>query len=578
MNYFGLIPLLAFLASGFTSAVVIGRNIGKAEHKTFLLYSLIIQAWAASDFLLWNIHDTGYYTALLKLQSVFWISAGFLFLNFVHVFLRKPRTMVFNIMCLLSAAGFLATIFTDHVITGYKVHYWGVMPVPGALFMPVVLVTVLAPFGYSLHMMARVLRSNRDEQRGIQLLLLFLGTLFAVINGIATMLLPIYFNFDMVCLAATGTVIQTIFIFIALTRYSFLSLGLHDAAEEIFRNIHDAVIIVNARGRILNYNASAYRMLRDSLHDNRFSTIIEGYEHGKPYETFETRVHLVNETRAVFLTQAPIKQNRAVSGYILIMKDITVKKAMETQLIDRNKELDTFVYKASHDLKGPLASIRGLVYLAKPSVSDSSLKAYLEMIDKTAHRLENVMLDLLEVTKIRKCEVRSEKIYFRKLVDDILDSLQYKSGFRYVTIEAYCQEEATFYSDPLSIGSVLQNLIVNGINYRNPDAFASWLDITIKTSARGAEIIVADNGLGIHEDHHARVFEMFYRASPGIEGSGLGLYIVKNAVTKLKGSIRMESVEKKGTTFTIFIPQAVKNYGHESKSSLPSLADAILQQ
>src|SRR5688500_12994015 len=104
MNYFTLIPLFAFIASCFTCSVIIGRDLRKAEHKSFLLFSLAIQAWAASDFLNWMLGNNDLTLFLLRIKSIAWLSAGPLFLHFIYTFIRRKRDLVFNIVAMISLA------------------------------------------------------------------------------------------------------------------------------------------------------------------------------------------------------------------------------------------------------------------------------------------------------------------------------------------------------------------------------------------------------------------------------------------------------------------------------------------
>jgi len=113
-----------------------------------------------------------------------------------------------------------------------------------------------------------------------------------------------------------------------------------------------------------------------------------------------------------------------------------------------------------------------------------------------------------------------------------------------------------FYSDRSRIGILLNNLFSNAIKYQDAGKISSFLIIDILTSSKEAIIKFSDNGIGIEENSLSKIFEMFYRATEEAKGSGLGLYIAKEAVTKLKGNIIVQSELSKGTTFEIRIPNS----------------------
>ncbi|MEM1408499.1 MAG: ATP-binding protein, partial [Bacteroidota bacterium] len=101
---------------------------------------------------------------------------------------------------------------------------------------------------------------------------------------------------------------------------------------------------------------------------------------------------------------------------------------------------------------------------------------------------------------------------------------------------------------------IFRNLISNAIKYVDPNKDDSFIKLNIVISSASAEIMIIDNGIGISEHTLPKIFDMFYRATESSEGSGIGLYIVKNAIDKLGGSIKINSAEKKGTTFKIKLP------------------------
>ena len=237
-----------------------------------------------------------------------------------------------------------------------------------------------------------------------------------------------------------------------------------------------------------------------------------------------------------------------------VQTDITDRKKTEKELVETNQELDTFFYKASHDLKGPLASVMGIVNLARLENSDPLNEKYFTMIETSVKRLDRTLLDLIELARTRKGTSKLSQINIMSMVQDILHSLRHLPDFGSINFEIKIDHLLELKADKVLVLSVFQNLIHNAINYCNQNS--PHVKIKVEKLDNGIQLQVIDNGQGIPEGIRDRVFEMFYRGHPDSTGSGLGLFIVKNALEKMKGTINFETEVGRGTTFTIFIPNA----------------------
>ena len=237
-----------------------------------------------------------------------------------------------------------------------------------------------------------------------------------------------------------------------------------------------------------------------------------------------------------------------------VQTDITDRKKTEHELMESNQELDTFFYKASHDLKGPLASILGIVNVARLENKDDVIEKYFKMIDTSVRRLDRTLMDLIELARTRKGVSKLSKIYVRALVDEILQSLSHTENFSGIKFEIEVDGSMGIVADKVLVLSVFQNLIHNAINYGNKEH--PVIKIRVDGTANGIKLEVTDNGKGIADHVKHRVFEMFYRGHPDSSGSGLGLFIVKNAIEKLKGKVWFDSEDGKGASFYAEIPNA----------------------
>lgn len=240
-------------------------------------------------------------------------------------------------------------------------------------------------------------------------------------------------------------------------------------------------------------------------------------------------------------------------SYEQLIEEMTLRKIIEEQLTTRNKELDTFVYKASHDLKGPLASLIGVTNIARLDLTDPMSVKYMEMISDSAQKLNFTLSNLLEVTKIKYMDAEVKEVDFKILVEKVMAPLQKRIEQEQITIKLSIQQPYPFFSDPFLISTFLQNLLDNAIMYKTTHT-AAFVAIDIIDKQGSVEIMVTDNGQGIEKSVQSKVFDMFFRHNLQAKGSGLGLYIVKNCVEKLNGALALLSEPEVGTEVKITLP------------------------
>ena len=237
----------------------------------------------------------------------------------------------------------------------------------------------------------------------------------------------------------------------------------------------------------------------------------------------------------------------------LAAQDEELKATLE-ELSERNFELDQLMYKTSHDLRSPLSSILGLVNLANLDPSKENHIVYLNKIEGRIKKLDEFIRSMLNYARVNRSDVFNERINLKETIDSCVQELEYLDNFSAVNTTVEVQNaNIPFRTDPLRLRIVVGNLISNAYKYYNPSA-KSYLKIQAVISPMVVEIELHDNGIGIKKEYVDKVFDMFYRATEKSQGSGLGMYIVKQAVDKLKGSIKVKSTFGKGTTIKILLP------------------------
>jgi len=222
------------------------------------------------------------------------------------------------------------------------------------------------------------------------------------------------------------------------------------------------------------------------------------------------------------------------------------------ELRKTNQELDNFVYKVSHDLRAPISSILGLVNIAKKDNSVKNMLDCIGQIEKSALTQDDFIKDIIELTKNARIKPKNEKIDFKKLIDETFNYLNYSISSMPVKPKIKLKQDKDFYSDTSRIKVIFNNILSNSIKYSKKDN--TVIDINIQVQNGHAKIDIGDKGYGIEKKYQEDVFKMFYRATDINAGSGLGLYIVKETVEKLKGNIKLDSEPNLGTTISMKLP------------------------
>lgn len=219
-----------------------------------------------------------------------------------------------------------------------------------------------------------------------------------------------------------------------------------------------------------------------------------------------------------------------------------------------NKELDQFIYSASHDLKAPLSSLLGLINILRAELGPTEFEEYFDMMELSIKRLENHIKDIIQYSKNHQLDIVINEIKLQNKIELIINQLKFQKGAEGMEIKIEVMEKVSFYTDPMRLNMVLFNLISNAFKYNDSSKEQKTIIISAVINAKNAQISIADNGIGIDKQYLERIFDLFFRGSEKSSGSGLGLFIAKEALDKLKGSIKVKSELGKGSEFTATIP------------------------
>lgn len=310
--------------------------------------------------------------------------------------------------------------------------------------------------------------------------------------------------------------------------------------------------------------------VRDVIGEKAYQNVVQHLDRALAGQEvfFETRQDYGQfGSRYISCNFIPHVVGEEVKGIYALATDISERKVSEQklkklygQVQQRNKELkrintdlDNFVYMASHDLKAPVANLEGLLNMLQAITSQAEGKAVrtVQMMQLSISKLKTTIEDLVEITRVQKQMEQQafETINFMQIIDDVKTDLQPLIRESNAEIkEDYAV--ATINYPKSHLRSIIYNLLSNALKYRSPDRKAV---VCITTSGTHEQVMlsVQDNGLGLDHAQQQKLFTMFKRMHPHIEGTGIGLYTIKRIIENNAGEIRVHSGIDQGTEFTI---------------------------
>jgi len=264
---------------------------------------------------------------------------------------------------------------------------------------------------------------------------------------------------------------------------------------------------------------------------------------------------------ATYLDNGELVFDGAIRDISIVKETQQMLEVQNEELKKINSELDRFVYSASHDLKAPLASVLGLINIARLSQNQEEISQYLRLMETSVRKLDNFIREIIAYSRNSRLELAQDLIHFEQILEEAYENVKYLENYERLDRRLSIEGDVPFYTDSKRLLIIFNNLISNAIIYQNTLAEESFIEIKVRLQPEKAEIHFIDNGQGIAPEHLDNIFKMFYRASQDSKGSGLGLYIVKETIDKLGGSIEVSSVYGEGTDFYLVLPnlQATPN-------------------
>lgn len=431
------------------------------------------------------------------------------------------------------------------------------------------------------------IKSRTDSSKRKQAIIIAVGYSIPLLQGIATeVVMPVLNGGFAIPLTSAFMSFFSLAVLIALKKFGLFSVADSLKTKTILEAMTDVLIILSPEKKIEFINAEGELALGVNSSDRESLNIEDFFAGGKEdsdqfmeklffptlkgekTQNFSTefiskkgrRIHvLISATSFKITTGKPqiLLLIHDVSDMVQTAKQLAIR---EDQLKDKTDELNSFFYRTTHDLKGPVASIIGLAKLAKKEKEAAIMAQCLEKVEVSAQRLNAILLDFIKVMHIKERVTDVTPINFYKMTDNIIQTIKYSTDRDVVNFKVWIEPNAFFHSDEHLLDSILYNLVSNAVNYRKLHSDEdSFVHIQVSRFGNGIMLRVSDNGIGIKKEIQGKIFNLFFRGNEDSKGTGLGLYILKNALAKLNGRIELESEHNHGTTFVVYLPDLKTN-------------------
>lgn len=265
--------------------------------------------------------------------------------------------------------------------------------------------------------------------------------------------------------------------------------------------------------------------------------------------------YLISLTVSILAVYFLMTLNKASEIQLIQKEKLAIQKNAELHKV--NEELDRFVYSVSHDLRSPLSSILGLTNLAKTTTERTELDQLLSMIQGRVEAQDNFIKDIINYARNVRTDLSTEPVNLLKLVDQVFESVRYNANAERISFIKTIDADIVLITDRVRLSVILSNLISNAIKYFDSNKTQPTIEISFNRKFN--TLSIKDNGIGIQREHIDKIFNMFYRGSDRSTGSGLGLYITKEAANKLGATIDVESTYGEGSTFSLRFPMREVN-------------------
>jgi signal transduction histidine kinase len=587
MNPYSFIPLASFFINAILASVVFALNPRGKPNRAYSLFTLDFAGWALLNFIEWNFPRPALLAVCARLEPFFWLPTAFLVLNFIYVLTKKNRDRVFWSFAAIVGAWTVAAVATGCLLEGFERTYWGVATVVTALYYPSVAMSSLLPALYGFYILTRAIKAATDKHYRTQLAYLTAGTLamFALVFSESVFRNSLLRIVSLPFLGSFFLVIQSGFVFIAIVRHRFLSVGVDDAARAIFSRVRESVLLLDLNHGLIDMNEAAREFfgITDAAGTDSPGRSLElDFLRGENCVNREITISREGRSRIGLLSQSDLFDRERLIGRLVIIHDITRQREEELERhsleskvqqshVSRLEALGQLAGGIAHDFNNMLGGIIGYADLLRVGMNgmDRKLVTYAERISVNMRQAADLAKKLLGFARRDVSEMTELDLH-----ETLRDTVS--------LIEHTISKRIEVKSDLRAVGSMItgdraqiQNLVLNmAINAGDamPDGgvlrvntFGKILSPSeakgFSEEAAGGEYVVVevgDTGTGMTEDVKKRIFDPFFTTKEPGKGTGLGLASAYGIAKTHKGFITVESRLGEGSAFFVYFPASAR--------------------
>ena len=360
---------------------------------------------------------------------------------------------------------------------------------------------------------------------------------------------------------------SAILLFIASKQHGLLDV-VQSAKESIIENTKEGVIVVDNEYNVLYANSMAAELVENVL-DYKTGEELERFR-----KLFVTEKSVLEKQKKIYeISVSDIYENTKLRGKMAWIFDVTEAQNYTKEILrlkdaaeQANQAKSAFLANMSHEIRTPMNAIIGFTELVIEQEKHEDIRDYMYDIRNSAKNLLHIINQILDISKIEsgKTEMVEEEYYIQNLLEDVMAIITNQAeqkGLSCKTIIDDSLPSKVFGSDA-EIREILINVLNNSVKYTKE----GYIHLRVNYERReddmaGLFFEIKDTGIGMRQEDVDRIYDRFRKfdsmKNQGIEGNGLGMYIVKSLVTKMDGTIDIQSVYGKGTTITIMIPQKI---------------------
>ncbi|ADR20400.1 sensor histidine kinase [Marivirga tractuosa] len=334
--------------------------------------------------------------------------------------------------------------------------------------------------------------------------------------------------------------------------------------------VKDRTRTLEEKHQQLRAQNEAYKEALELIHDQKEEIetaqqdlLVKNRDLREAFEEIQSQNELLDHERSKLEQAKRIiqGQNKKLMGIARNLDQQVQERTKELSvsnnlLLEKNKELDEFIYKSAHDLRGPIARFKGLSQLIQMEYDqDNDISDHLRHLNHSANHMDNMLKRLSNVYEISARPISPQMIDVNMIMETVFERLKGEENMNNVSIEVNNLVKDKVQIDPSLLHLILKNLIGNAVRFYDPLKLKKWVKVNIEIVDKQLVVSVKDNGIGIKKEQQENIFDLFYVGSELPKGPGLGLYICKIITKKLNGDISLNySSKEKETEFKTSIP------------------------